>query len=224
MDLSPLHLAVLLNNRSIVKELLDKGAIVDIVGKAGYTPLHIAAEMNNVEIAGDLLKNGAKVAFRTDQQLSSKTIAKIQENNTIVDLIKCKGSCSASTSMPSTYPRQYNSNAVYPKVDFNLPYDQKLIKNRHTAKVIQIISVPVFAICVAGSTYLKIEANNYYSLYKEYQATEGSMDLAKYNYDKTMQYDTYFYISGGISVVPLYTFIHSTIWKKNITNKMRKVF
>ena len=224
ISLTPLHLAVLLNNRSVVKDLLAKGANVNAVGNTGYIPIHIAAEMNNLEIAGDLIRNGANATIKTDQRLTSKTIAKIQMNNNIVDLIHCKGSCTASTSTQTTYTHQINSNGTYPKIDFNLPYDQKLIRNRNTAKVIQIISVPVFALCAAGSTYLKLEANNYYSLYKEYQATEGSMDLAKYNYDKTLEYDKYFYISGSISLVPIYTFIHSTIWKRNVTNRMRKIF
>jgi len=222
-DLSPLHLAVLLNNIIVVKDLLSKGANVDIKGNTGYTPLHIASEMNHMEIARDLLRNGAKISLQTDQKLSAKTIAKIQKNNNIVTLLTSRGSNVLSPSSSKIDMNQMKPHSAYPKIDFNLPYDPISIKNRKTAKVIQMVSAPVFALCAAGATYLKLEANNYYSLYNEYKIIEGSRDIAKYNYDKTLEYDTYFYISGGISVVSLYTFFHSTIWKRNVTNRMRKI-
>jgi ankyrin repeat protein len=224
VDLSPLHLAVLLNNKSVANDLIGKGANIDIAGNTGYTPLHIASEMNKVEIASDLLRNGANATIKTDQRLSSKQIAKIQKNTAISSLIRCDGSCSPTHSISGTNLRKENTLATIPKIEFDLAYDQLYVKNRQTAKVIQMIAAPVFALCAAGSVYFKLEANNYYSLYQDYKTQEGSMDLAKYNYDKTKEYDTYFYISGGVSIVSLYAFFHSTIWKRNITNKMRKIF
>ncbi|MBN1187434.1 MAG: ankyrin repeat domain-containing protein [Bacteroidales bacterium] len=224
MDLSPLHLAVLFNNSTAVKDLLDKGANVDILGNTGYTPLHIASQLDHTEIARDLLRNGANVSLKTDQNLSAKTIAKIQNNNNIVTLFNSRGASSIPPSKSKTNINQIKPYSTYPKIDFNLLYDPISIKNRKTAKVIQMVSAPVFALCAAGATYLKLEADNYYSLYNEYKTIEDSRDIAKYNYDKTLEYDTYFYISGGISVVSLYTFFHSTIWKRNVTNRMRKKF
>ncbi len=95
-----------------------------------------------------------------------------------------------------------------------------MIKKRRTVKIIQVASIPVFVLSTAGAAYLRKEANNYYSLYKRSESEE----TAKFNYDKTLQFDTYSYISAGISVGSIYSFVHTTIWRKKITKKMRKTF
>lgn len=224
IDLAPLHMATMLNNNTIVQDLLRNGANVNIKGNSGYTPLHIASEMNHSAIAGDLLRNGAKARMRTDQKYSSITIAKIQKVESMRKLIASNGYYQIAVSTTSLSSAGMNPYNVYPEIDFNLPYDPLLVRNRQTAKIIQLISAPVFALCAAGAAYSKLEADDYYSLYLKYKELEGSHDIAKSNYNKTLEYDTYFYISGGISVVSLYSFIHSTLWKRNVTNRMHKVF
>ena len=72
----------------------------------------------------------------------------------------------------------------------------------------------------AGLAYFKSEANNYYSLYKIAETEEMAKDL----YNKANRYDTYAYISGGISLASIYGFIHSGIRKKYISGEMRKKF
>jgi len=222
MELSPLHLAVLLNDEEVVDELLKKGADIDLKGNTGYTPLHIASEMNYIEIANNLLLKGAKNGIKTKQGLSPKTIAKIQANDEMVRLIMKKGSDTLSTAKSNSVRSiiKLNSGNQNPIIEFNLPYDKELAKKRQFNKMVQIISIPVFGLSTAYAVYLKTQANHYYSL-SRIAETEV---LAKYYYDKTVRFDTFAYISGGISLVSAYGFIHSTIKKLGLTKRMVKTF
>jgi len=223
LELSPLHLAALLNDKEIVNSLVNKGAEINMKGNTGYTPLHIASEMNYIEIAKNLLENGAKKGIKTDQKLSPKAIAKIQNNHDMVKLIRGKSSYSINMSKSIsantvTHLNSYKNQDL--RIDFNLQYDKKLVKKRQFNKVIQIISVPAFALSSAGITYMKSKADHYYSLSK----IAETEDMAKVFYDKSTKYYAYTYISVGISLVSAYGFIHSTLRKKGISNKMYKTF
>jgi len=220
LELTPLHLAAFLNNENVVNQLLLKGAEIDIKGNSGYTPLHIAAEMNYIALAKDLFYMGANRRVKTDQKLTPKAIAKIQGNEEMVRLISKKGSYSVTIPNPpaTNSTALSNSTQLSPRYDFKLPYDQELAKKRQFNKVMQTISIPIFALSTAGLTYFKSEANNYFSLSKIAETEEMAKDL----YDKGNHYNTYSYISGGISLVSIYEFIHSSIRKKNISNNMRK--
>jgi hypothetical protein len=220
MLLSPLHLAVFLGDEDVVKDLIRSGADINLKGNTGYTPLHIASQLNYIDIAKNLLINSAKAGIKTDQGLSAKEIARIQNYPEMVKLISKRGFDTISTPKSSyTINRIVKaSDRQIPDIDFNLPYDKELAKKRQFSKVIQIISVPVFILSTAGMAYLKSEANHYYSLSKIAETEE----MAKYYYDKTAQYDKYAYISGGVSLVSVYGFIHSTVRKKNISGKMHK--
>jgi ankyrin repeat protein len=222
LELSPLHLAAFLNDDELVRRLLQKGAEIDIKGNSGYTPLHIVTELNHITMAKELLNMGAKKGIKTDQKLTPGAIAKIQRNTEMFKLIKKKGSYDLSSPESASANNAYQLIYVrqYPKFDFNLLYDKKLAKKRQSNKIIQIISVPVTILGSSIATYMNHEANKYYSLYKNAE----SENIAKLYYDKTQMYDTYTYISGGISLVSVYGFIHSTIRKKSISNKMYKTF
>jgi ankyrin repeat protein len=222
LGLSPLHLAAFLNEKEVANQLLQKGAEIDIKGNSGYTPLHIASELNHVELAKDLLYMGAKPRIKTDQKLTPKAIAKIQNNIEMTKLIAKKGSYTLNLPISNSTRNTtlLNSVKLSPKYDFNLPYDKEFVRKRQFSKVVQFISVPVFALSAVGMTYLKSEANHYYSLSK----IAETEDMAKAYYKKANKYDTNTYISGGISLVSVYGFIHSTIRKKNISNKMYKTF
>jgi hypothetical protein len=222
LELSPLHLAAFMNDEKLVRHLLEKGAEIDIKGNSGYTPLHIVTELNHISVAKELLNMGAKNNIKTDQKLTPKAIAKIQRNTEMYKLIGKKGSYDLSSPESTSANNMYQSISArqYPKFDFNLPYDNKLAKKRESNKVIQIISVPVTILVTSVTIYLNHEANKYYSLYKNAESEE----LAKQYYDKTQMYDMYTYVSGGISLVSVYGFIHSTLRKKSISNKMYKTF
>ncbi len=220
MELSPLHLATYLNNIDIVKEMMKKGVKVDLSGNTGYTPLHIATEMNYPEIASIFINRGASAGLKTGQRLNSKDIASIQKNQEMKKLISKKGKYSPGQSMNSI---PGNNSLVkiegsYPQIDFNLPYDSQLAKRRQLFSMIQKVSLPVFVIGAAGTAYLHLTANDYYAKYQ----SADTEDIALSYYDKTKQFDTYSYIAGGVSLIPVYTFIHSTILKKSTSKRMRK--
>jgi ankyrin repeat protein len=220
LGLSPLHLAAFLNDREVANHLLQKGAEIDIKGNSGYTPLHIASELNHVRLAKDLLYMGANARIKTDQKLTPKAIAKIQNNSEMTKLIDKKGSYTLSLPISNSTRNTtlLNSVKLSPKYDFSLPYDKDLVKKRQFNKVLRIISIPVFAISAAGAVYLRSEADNYYSSYKNAETIE----MAQHYYDKTMRYDTYTYISGGVSLASAFGIIHSAIRQKSISNKMCK--
>ena len=220
VELSPLHIAAFLNDEEVAKDLLAKGAEIDLKGNSGYTPLHIAALMNNIEVAQDLLNMGAKSKLKTDQNFTPEIIAKIQNYDLMKKLIAKSGASNLNQAGTSNIDNvsQMNSVKLTPQFDINLSYNKDLVKKRQFNKIAGIISVPVFAICTAGTVYFRSEADNYYSSYKNAE----TIDIAKHYYDKTMQYDTYTYISGGLSLVSAFGIIRSAIRKKSISNKMRK--
>ena len=222
MDFSPLHLAVLLNQDKVVNDLIKNGAYINNTGNSGYTPLHIAAELNYIGIALKLLENGASTRVKTNQRLSPKTIAKIQNNDDMASLIRKKGDY--TVNIPAAIPAKNitfpQGNKNYPEINFNLPYDKKLINKRQFNKVIQIISIPVFVLSAASAVYLKSEGDYYHLKY--HNTYVESQERAMHYYDQAKQYYTNMYISGGVSLTSVYSFIHTTIRKNSISNKMRK--
>jgi len=220
-DLTPLHLSAFLNNEDVVKELLKKGADINSSGNTGYTPLHIATEMNHLSIAKDLLIQGASDNLKTSQNLTPKTIASFQRNQDMEKLVKSKGSYSfnpANSSKSQNYG--LTDTKSYPKIEFNLAYDQELIRKSQVNTIVQWVSIPVFIASVAGATYFHTMANGYFSDYKN----AVSEDQAKSFYNKCGKYDTYALISVTVSAGSIYSFIHSTIKKNNISKRMRKTF
>jgi len=222
LQLTPLHLAVYLNDHDAVKDLLFNGANVNLKGNSGYTALHIASEMNYTETAKILLINGAENRVKTNQGLTPKAISKIQHYSEMVELISSKYSDTPMTaiqaSIESVNPIKPDKQNI--KISFNLPYDKGLAKRRQFNKVIQIISIPVFALSSGGAAYLKSEADHYYRISK----TAESETMAKLYFDKSTRYDKNTYIVGGVSLVSLYGFIHSTLSKKSVSRKMYKTF
>jgi ankyrin repeat protein len=215
-----LHIAAFLNDEDDVMALISHGAEINIKGNSGFTPLHIASLMNNFEVARDLLKTGAKYKLKTDQNLTAVAIAKIQNNNLIKKLIAKKDPDNLNQSVLSRTGNisQMNSVKLSPQFDINLPYNKDLVKKRQFNKVLCIISIPVFAISTAGAVYLRSEADNFYSRYKN----AGTLDIAKHYYDKTIQYDTFTYIAGGVSISGAFGIVHSLFRQKSISNRMRK--
>jgi ankyrin repeat protein len=219
-QLSALHIAAFLNDEETAKELLAKGAEIDLKGNTGYTPLHIAALMNNIEVAKDLLNMGASPKIKTDQNLTAEIIAKIQNYSSMKKLIAKGGSLNLKQTDASLTNNlnQMNSVKLSPQFDINLTYNKDLVKKRKLNRIAGFISIPFFAISTAGTVYFRSEANKYYTSYKNAETIE----IAKNYYDKTMQYDTYTYITGGISIVSAFEIIRSAIRNKSISDKMRK--
>ena len=59
---TPLHLAVAASNEGLVKELVDRGADLDILDVCGQTPLSVAVDSCDHDIIKLLLSNGADAA------------------------------------------------------------------------------------------------------------------------------------------------------------------
>ncbi|MFZ2339237.1 MAG: ankyrin repeat domain-containing protein [Bacteroidales bacterium] len=220
IQLSPLHLAAFLNDSEMARDLLGKGAEVDIKGNSGYTPLHIASMMNNIEVVRDLVNVGARAGIKTDQKLNPLQIAGIQDNRFVRKVIKSKGQFNlnqieAGRTANMTRMDQVRLN---PQFDINLLYNKELLKKRRFNKVIGIISIPVLAAGTAGTIYFNSEAEKNYSSYK----TAETMELARHYYDKTLEFDTYSYISGGLSLTSVFGIVYSAIKRENISDRMRK--
>lgn len=222
LELSPVHLAAMSGNVSLVQNLVSRGADINIRGNSGYTPLHIAAEVNDVRMAEYLLSAGADKTVRTDQKLTSGQIARIQGNDGMLKLLRQKDSEVSVTLLVSGQKGRsiFDPVSQTQQLDFNLPFDNKLVKKRRFNKVVQLVAVPVFALSAYESFHVKSMADRYYNLSK----TAETEELAKYYYDKTTRYDRNLYLTGGISLISAYSYIHSAIRKTNITRKMRKTF
>jgi hypothetical protein len=114
----------------------------------------------------------------------------------------------------------YDSDRQNLKINFTLPYDRELARMRQLNRLIQVISIPVFAAGSAATFYVRSAADKSFLMYKHAE-TETA---ARSYYDRTLKLDKLIFIPATISVTSLYGFIHSTIKKKSITEKMRKTF
>lgn len=220
IQLSPLHLAAFLNDSETTRDLLDKGAEADIRGNSGYTPLHIASMMNNIEVVRDLVYVGAEPSIRTDQKLTPLQIAGIQDNSFVRKVIKAKGQINMNQPGAGSTGNMSRMDQVRlnPQFDINLLYNKELLKKRRFNKVIGIISIPVLAAGTVGTIYFNSEAEKNYSSYK----TAETMELARHYYDKTLEFDTYSYISGGLSLTSVFGIVYSAIKRESISDRMRK--
>ncbi len=219
---TPMHIAVMLNNEEIVKYLILHGADINAAGNWGYTPLHIASELNYFDTASDLIFNGARTDLRTDQGLTPMMIARIQGNREIARLLSVRDSVFLPFLRPSPDVNNINSGPTLTSriFEFNLPYDNALIRKRKTNNVIRFIAAPVFVIGTSGYLSLKSKANHNFSL-SRIAETET---MAKTLYDKGVKYNKTASFTAGVSLISVYAIIHTTLRKKNITTKMAKVF
>lgn len=87
----PLHRAVILNNREIVRVLLEKGADVNAQDIARHTPLHLAARDGQENIARLLLEYGADPDARNRDGDTSMHKAAKGGHNAIIGALLAKG-------------------------------------------------------------------------------------------------------------------------------------
>ena len=64
LGVSRLHLACQYDNVEKVRELVDKGAIIDILDERGFTPLHNAIKYSNLNVLRFLIDAGADIHFK----------------------------------------------------------------------------------------------------------------------------------------------------------------
>ncbi|KAK9744715.1 Ankyrin repeats (3 copies) [Popillia japonica] len=88
---SPIHLAVLIENLSIVKFLVEKGALVNSCNAGRQTPLHFAAKLGNVKIVNYLLDNGANINMFDMDDRSPLSLAVLHEYEDVARILIRKG-------------------------------------------------------------------------------------------------------------------------------------
>ncbi|KRT84268.1 Ankyrin repeat-containing protein, partial [Oryctes borbonicus] len=88
---SPLHIAVLTENLSIVKCLVEKGALVNSYNTNRQTPLHFAAKLGNVKLTHYLLDNGANINVFDMDDRSPLSLAVLHEYEDVARILIRKG-------------------------------------------------------------------------------------------------------------------------------------
>ena len=99
--LSPLHSAVLHKKLSLVEELIDAGAEVDLVeGKSGRTSLHLATETNQHDMVKLLLNKGAGVNL---QSYSGSTALHLASGRGLQDIVALLLNSGADSTLRNVY-------------------------------------------------------------------------------------------------------------------------
>jgi len=215
--LAPIHLTILKNNTATFRNLLNSGADINISGQGNYTPLHMAAELNNLEMAKELIAKGARINAKTSQNLTPLDIARIQGNDEMAKLIRSKGRYNYGNSIPSVLN---TSSSAVPNIDFSLPYNNALLAKRQNNLLMQKITAPLVVAGIAAAIFFTVEADQSYGSYHNASTEDKAWDY----YQKTKQYDRYALAAGGVSLLSIYGFIHSTVKKHKISEKLRKSF
>ena len=92
--LTPLHLAVKMNELRLVQLLVDYGANVDVVdGKSGHSPLYLAAQLDHIDVAALLLKYGANVQLGSYYGCTPIQAASARAHHAMVRLLLQNGVC-----------------------------------------------------------------------------------------------------------------------------------
>uniref|UniRef100_G3TLU7 Ankyrin repeat and death domain containing 1B n=1 Tax=Loxodonta africana TaxID=9785 RepID=G3TLU7_LOXAF len=85
---SPLHLAVINNQITVVNSLLSAQLDIDILNQQRQqTPLHVAAELGNVEMVETLLKAGCDLKIIDKQGKTALAVASRSNHSLVVDMI-----------------------------------------------------------------------------------------------------------------------------------------
>ncbi|PRC90614.1 ankyrin repeat domain-containing protein [Solimicrobium silvestre] len=87
---SPLHIAVILGDISIVEVLLDNGADVNALDERQFTALHFAAMKNNAEIIVVLLDKGADRNIKNDDGRKPLDCAISAGSSAAISVLKSK--------------------------------------------------------------------------------------------------------------------------------------
>ncbi len=89
--MTPLHIAVLANQRDLVVYLLDQGASVTTCDNRGWMALHHAAEKGYVDIAEILIRHDANVNAANTMQWTPMHLAALRGHQLLVAFLITKG-------------------------------------------------------------------------------------------------------------------------------------
>ncbi|XP_054259303.1 ankyrin-3-like [Macrosteles quadrilineatus] len=84
----PLHICSAVGNKELVEILLDKGATISTVNRAGYSALHVAAKAGHLEICKLLLSHGASLDYRGPKGFTPFDLAQKEGHTEVVDFLK----------------------------------------------------------------------------------------------------------------------------------------
>ena len=90
-DMTPLHLAILRNEKEVMDLLLSKGADPDAGNKNGTTPLHLAARKGRRDMVKSLLTRWANVNAKDKRGRTPLDTAKLLRYTKLVALLKQHG-------------------------------------------------------------------------------------------------------------------------------------
>ena len=88
--LTPLYASSFNGHAEVVRELLARGAAVNVnaaSGLAGFTPLHVASFSGHLEVVQQLLVHGASPALKTTAGVDALSIATQRGKTRIAELL-----------------------------------------------------------------------------------------------------------------------------------------
>ena len=112
-DRSPLHLACIGNHTTLVRELVFRGAELDVQDENGFTPLHYASNVQNAEMSDFLIAQGAPVEAKDRNQRTPLHIAAISGSVPVLAVLVFNGNADLKAADVDNYHATDYSRAFH---------------------------------------------------------------------------------------------------------------
>jgi hypothetical protein len=129
-DRSPLHLACIGNHTSLVRELVFRGAMLDVTDENGFTPLHYASNVLNAEMSDFLIAQGAPVDAKDVNQRTPLHIAAITGSVPVLAVLVFNGNADLKAAdidnhYATDYSRAFHASSMQKLLDDGYYHDHK---------------------------------------------------------------------------------------------------